>query len=375
MGKEGDGTMVKHYNYKQLKLNYDEIKYKKVIIWCCSVSGLSMYKELSHAGIEVVGFADSSRIEQEGTTFAGLPVFTFQELKSMKEVSICIATYNWEFQKQILELTEDVEGINIYARGMVYGPGMYEVNSLKDLIEKENDMILKVKEHLADERSVVVFDNLLKYRQTNNVELLEASFEKGHYQYFPINEIMKPYEKEVFVDAGAYDGGTSVQFAEWSKGKYKNIYAMEPDPLMYNILQGTIELSNLKNIEAVNCGAYSKTGKTFFVEDSETGSSRIADEAEKSIQVISIDEMLRGKEATYIKMDIEGAEMEALKGAKCTIEKYHPKLAISVYHWEDDLWKIPFYIIENYPWYRIYIRHYTNITTETIMYAVDNKHS
>lgn len=137
--------MVKCYNYKQLKLNYGEIKYKKVIIWCCSLSGLSMYKELEHAGIEVIGFADSARMEQQGSMFAGLPVFTFEELKLMKNVSICIATHNWEFQKQILELTEKIEGINIYARGMVYGPGKYEVNSLKDLIEKENDIILKVK--------------------------------------------------------------------------------------------------------------------------------------------------------------------------------------------------------------------------------------
>ena len=73
--------MVKCYNYKQLKLNYGEIKYKKVIIWCCSLSGLSMYKELEHAGIEVIGFADSARMEQQGSMFAGLPVFTFEELK------------------------------------------------------------------------------------------------------------------------------------------------------------------------------------------------------------------------------------------------------------------------------------------------------
>ena len=364
--------MVKCYNYKQLKLNYGEIKYKKVIIWCCSLSGLSMYKELEHAGIEVIGFADSARMEQQGSMFAGLPVFTFEELKLMKNVSICIATHNWEFQKQILELIGKWgERINIYAQGMVYGPGMYDVDSLKILIEKDKDIILKVKEHLADKQSAVIFDNLLKYRQTNDVELLEASFEKDHYQYFPSSEIMEPFENEVFVDAGAYDGGTSVQFVDWSKGNYKHIYAMEPDPLMYHILQGTIELSNLKNIEAVNCGAYSNSGEMHFVEDSETGSSRIADDAEKSVHVISIDEMLHGEEATYIKMDIEGSEMEALKGAKCTIEKCHPRLAISIYHCEDDLWKIPFYIIENYPWYKIYIRHYTNITTETIMYAVD----
>lgn len=79
--------------------------------------------------------------------------------------------------------------------------------------------------------------------------------------------------------------------------------------------------------------------------------------------------MLKGKEATYIKMDIEGAEMAALEGARKTIAKFRPKLAISIYHEDDDLWKIPFYIKKQYPWYRLFIRHYTSVTTETVLYA------
>ena len=89
------------------------------------------------------------------------------------------------------------------------------------------------------------------------------------------------------------------------------------------------------------------------------------------IETISIDEMLDGQRASYIKMDIEGAEMEALQGAHDTINKFRPKLAISVYHKEDDLWNIPYYLHEKYPWYKFYLRHYTTITTETILYAVE----
>lgn len=88
-----------------------------------------------------------------------------------------------------------------------------------------------------------------------------------------------------------------------------------------------------------------------------------------AIETISIDELLDGSEASYIKMDIEGAEYEALLGASKTIEKFRPKLAISIYHKEDDLWKLPYYLMKNYPFYRFYIRHYTDITTETVLYA------
>lgn len=75
---------------------------------------------------------------------------------------------------------------------------------------------------------------------------------------------MEPSGNEVFVDAGAYDGMTTVQFAKWSKGSYRYIYAMEPDSIMYRILLGTIELNNLKNIATVNSGAYSKSDKMFL---------------------------------------------------------------------------------------------------------------
>lgn len=69
-------------------------------------------------------------------------------------------------------------------------------------------------------------------------------------------------------------------------------------------------------------------------------------------------------------MDIEGAELPALIGAEKTILSCKPKLAISIYHNEDDLWNIPYYIYQKYPWYQLFIRHYTKITTETILYAV-----
>ena len=85
--------------------------------------------------------------------------------------------------------------------------------------------------------------------------------------------------------------------------------------------------------------------------------------------VVSIDDMVGDDKVTFIKMDIEGAEMEALEGAKQTIERNRPKLAISIYHKEEDLWEIPFYILSKYPWYKIYMRHYTLTTNETVLYA------
>ena len=69
-------------------------------------------------------------------------------------------------------------------------------------------------------------------------------------------------------------------------------------------------------------------------------------------------------------MDIEGAEIEALKGAEKTIKKYRPKLAICIYHEPDHLYRIPLIIKEMVPEYRIYIRHHSDTASETVCYAV-----
>ena len=77
-----------------------------------------------------------------------------------------------------------------------------------------------------------------------------------------------------------------------------------------------------------------------------------------------------GERADFIKMDIEGAELYALKGARNTIETYHPILAICVYHRREDLITIPEYIRTLYEGYKFYIRAYSLYSTELVLYAV-----
>ncbi len=89
-----------------------------------------------------------------------------------------------------------------------------------------------------------------------------------------------------------------------------------------------------------------------------------------TIEVTSIDKVLQGKEATFIKMDIEGSELAALQGAKETIQKYRPKLAISLYHKPEDMLEIPNYILNIVPDYKLYLRHYATNLWETVLYAI-----
>lgn len=88
------------------------------------------------------------------------------------------------------------------------------------------------------------------------------------------------------------------------------------------------------------------------------------------IETTSIDEILDGGEATYIKMDIEGAEYEALLGAKKTIKNYKPKLAISIYHKRCDIWEIPILLLSYNSDYKFYLRTYSFSGNDTVLYAL-----
>ncbi len=359
--------MVKIYDYCVLGEDISFLSGKEVIIWGISVSGLEELVRLKSVGAIIRGFTDSF-VTQKGVIFASFPVLTFDEIKS-ENICIVISTRNTSYLRSILIKCEKLENAKIYAYRFIYGPGYYDTLSMKEKIDIDREKISYVQSNLYDKKSIETFNCLLQYRITNNPDLIERVFEKKHRQYFPENDILKKSKDEIFVDAGAYNGDTSVKFAEWVDYNYEKIFLMEPDPLMFEVLKEYVKLKNLTNIELINKGAYCCNSTVSFCNDPFDGSSRIDYNSISQIAVTTIDDMLGGERASYIKMDIEGVEYEALLGCAQTIKCYRPKLAISIYHKDDDLWTIPYYMMKEYPFYKYFIRHYTDITTETIMYA------
>lgn len=361
--------MVKRYKYINLqgKNEKDILNGKNVIIWGRSISALNLYVKLVTEGITVIGFTDSFTFTRG--EFAGMPLYSYEEVLQENNIVIYIATLVRKYQIEILELLEDKE-VSVCMNGLVYGPYKFDKVYMQEKIMQASDKIAEIKKLLSDEKSLKTFNNLLNYRLTNDYKLINEVYETSHSQYFPNSDILEPSDNEIFIDAGAYNGATSVEFAKWADNKYNKIYLMEPDPLMQRVAKEYITISGLHGAQIVGKGAYSKSTKLQFECNANSGSSNINEQGKNCIETISIDEMLDGKPATYIKMDIEGAELDALEGAKDTITRYKPKLAISIYHRDDDLWEIPYYILEKYPWYKFYIRHYEPTINETVLYGV-----
>ena len=128
-------------------------------------------------------------------------------------------------------------------------------------------------------------------------------------------------------------------------------------------------MAGYPNIAAYKLGTYCRKDTLHFSDGMDTGSC-IQSSGGTVIEVDSIDNIVNGGEVTYIKMDIEGAELDTLKGARNTIMKYRPKLAVCVYHKMDDLLTIPDYILSLHSDYRLYLRNYSKNGREAVLYAL-----
>ena len=188
-------------------------------------------------------------------------------------------------------------------------------------------------------------------------------FEKG---------IMLPKKGDVFCDIGAYNMWNTEEFIKFCP-EYKYVYAFEADPVSFERCQENIKKKQLQRTEVFNYGVWSGMSELSFesAPNGEYGGSRIAEKGNFVIKTVALDEFLANKKIDIIKMDIEGAELEALKGAKNIIRKQKPCLCLSVYHKKWDMLELPLYIRSLNPEYRFYLRHHTFGIWDTVLYAID----
>lgn len=287
-------------------------RYRKVIIFGAGTDGMRAKKVCMHSEIEVFCFCDNDE-EKIGTNYCNIPVISRKELLE-------------KYQECIVLIANRYSGSVIYEQLLSEG------------FPKKN---------IWTQREVLGMCGC---------------------QYFDLPELTLQ-ENEVYIDAGAFDGQSVIDFIDWSKNNYSRIISFEPDNKNAMKCEDIIKEKNIKNIELHRKGTWSRS-ETLCFDNKGTASSRISNDGNFQIEVCSIDEVLHGEKATFIKMDVEGSELESLKGAKKTIQKYKPKLAICLYHKEEDIFDIPEYLMGIMPCYNFYLRSYCSNEWEFILYAI-----
>jgi FkbM family methyltransferase len=203
-----------------------------------------------------------------------------------------------------------------------------------------------------------------------------ATFIAKQYNYtIDQDNIIKADKGDTVIDAGGCYGDTALYFSECVSDAGK-VYTFEFIPSNLSILKENIKLNPTleKRINVVESPIFSESDLYIDYTDSGSGSKININNNLKigDIQTISIDDFVERNNINiinFIKMDIEGTELSALKGAQKTLNKFKPKLAIAIYHSVEDIIAIPQFLHNLNLGYKFYLGHYTIHTYETILFA------
>ena len=249
-----------------------------------------------------------------------------------------------------------------------YNSDEVKICSLEDAISQGDGIYIVAAKLYCEDMEKQLIDNHVYQEKIVSIGRIWRDYLKNR-QYFERDIVSCEGNDEIFLDCGSYIGDTVDTFVMWNDGKYKKVYAFEPNEKIYFQCKEYLE-RRYRDITVIRGGVGAQYEEVGF-EVLPRGGARVNIlKSDCVIRIYSIDEILNGEKATFIKMDIEGSELAALKGAQATIKKYRPKLAICVYHKKEDIWGIASYILSLHKDYRLYFRHYSLGAGETVLYAV-----
>lgn len=320
------------------------------------------------AGIDVAAVVDDAS-RQQGVTLGRHRVAPSSALDDLERtVPVIIASHITLNASQRLK-AKGVTNVSPFAalqilHPQIFAPHMFHTGWFDDL-SNNSARYAALADRLADDQSRSVLDAVLAYRLTLVPEKLEAVTRP--YEVYMAADIFELREDEIYVDAGAYDGDTIRRFAERVDGRFSRAYGFEPDPATFARL--VENFSGEPRVVPVNAGLWRETDTLRFHNDAGRASV-LGDEGDTIVNVIALDDHLAGGDVTFIKMNIEGAELEALRGARETIRRCTPKLAIAAYHRPSDLWEVAQVIDEIDPAYDLHLRQHRGGLVETVLYGV-----
>jgi FkbM family methyltransferase len=248
----------------------------------------------------------------------------------------------------------------------------YYFLDLPHRIYEDSQAIKSAYELLADAESRAQYLSQLSYL-LSDMRSLEVSPVGGPDWYFP-RDLFELSDREVFVDCGAYDGDSLICFLEACGGRYGEIMAFECDPMVIPRLEDRVSAlprasRDLVHIVPKAVGA--SRGSLRFNSDG-SPEARLSASGAITVECVTLDEALADMRPTFIKMDIEGAEGDALEGAARTIRENRPILAVCIYHRQSDFYRLPAKIHGMCPGYTLFLRRQPG-AGDLVCFAVPNE--
>jgi len=343
-----------------------------LLIYGAGNIGKDVYAALDSRGIKISGFLDRKAVKEE--QWKGMPVYAPDwdglSLLQKQQAGVIIALHNRDVEippiiKALLKrgygrIITLIEFFDHFSEEM---GDRFWLTSRSNYKRWEED-ISKGYSIWADEPSQRLYLKLLKFRLTGDYDVLPPL--EQDCPYFPTGFLVWDAPLRL-VDGGAFDGDTLRSLFS-SQYPVEAAAVFEPDPDNLNELIKYLSSVSSYQIYLWPCAIYSSTQQLYFSSNIGEG-SHLLSSGNISIQATALDDVLRPFKPNLIKLDIEGAEVDGLMGAKRIIRENRPGLAICTYHRPEHMWQIPSLINSWDLGYKFYMRMHKHNGFELVMYA------
>lgn len=305
--------------------------------------------ELRRRSIPISGiFASDGFVRHQ--QFMGFTVVSYSEAVAQSEnmiVLVCFGTSRPDVLQNIYRIAAEQE---LYAPDVpVFGGGVFDA----EYAAAHRNELKKVYDMLADEQSRTVFSECVQYRLSGDITHLKRCESQPDEAW---KNILRPGDDEHFVDLGAFSGDTVAEFCAHVSG-YGSICAVEPTKKSFLRLQKSV--SGMDNVTLFNVAVSDSRGVLTF--NKHGGRNHAQAASGEQIAADSVDNMLGGRPATLIKMDVEGGEGAAIDGARNTILRCRPKMQVACYHRLEDYFALPIKVAAMRDDYKLYMRHFAGV--------------
>ena len=344
---------------------------ERLVLFGAGPLGKGVLAGLRRAGIEPLSFADNNQ-KLWGKEVSGLPVLSPDEAVRAYGETACFVVTIYQGSSVRHQLASlGCSRVSPFAPLLWKYADVFIPQSgieLPHRFVEQCEAIRECNAILADDKSRHELREQLVWRYWLDYSALSPGLDARD-TYFPM-DLLSPSDEDVFVDCGAFDGDTIRSFSEHWGSSFRHAFAFEPDPENRTALASNLEAQSVSPRVTIMPFAVGNTNGAVSFTCTSSASSHLTAESGVAIQCRRLDDIKWPLTPTYIKMDIESAEPEALAGSAELLRRHHPVLAVCTYHRSEHLWQIPNLIQSIAPEYHLFLRRYAEECWEGVCYAI-----
>lgn len=319
--------------------------------------------------------ADPQRYKGSGT-WDGVPILKPSDVSAEHRagalLAVCISTVSYERVTQPLieqgwqDIVHFYDIAQSYQEHYPLGNGWFTGNFNQDDILGLERVLKRWEDDISRSHHL----QFIAWHRLRKELLFEGAPVTLQDRFFIPQVIASLRRDEVFLDGGAYHGEVSLRFMNLVKNEFSKVYAIEPDRYSVNVLRAKLSGENglrSKDMQIIECALGSTSGVRKFFHGLGYA-SRFGTTAQETVSASTLDEL--DIPATFIKLHLEGWELEALRGGMQSIRRHRPVIAVTTYHHRNGLWEVPDFLMRELQDYVFFLRLHSWVGTGCVVYAI-----